>query len=455
LSPDQTTDQDQTSGQQAIQRGTVVDGKYEIVGKLGAGGVGVVYDARHRGLDRRVALKLLKSSAAEQDPEFRARFTREARVMSRLEHPHAVTVYDYGDHHGALYIAMEHLTGHALEDEVADAPLEIFRVINIAAQLCDVLTVTHEMDLVHRDIKPDNIFITETDHGPHATLVDFGLAFIATDKDLSRITQAGTVAGTPQFLSPEQAQASEIIGPASDIYSLGCVIYELLIGSPVVEGGPVLEMLNAHVFVPATSMRVEAPDSAIPASVDTFVLSMLSKTPEDRPTAFEAATFFRKMLASDDVRGRGRPAGLLEPRSRRALTSSNATEDSDGSSVQDTLDQPGESGTRRLGVRGDISRELVSAARAAGWQPLPYSANQSLDVVVVMAGESIDRELTGRHPTIAVVGSDSISDAVDLLKIGVEDVVADADPHEIIRKAHRLYRSHQRRLSQHQQSQER
>jgi serine/threonine protein kinase len=317
-----------------------------------------------------------------------------------------------------------------------------------------VLTVTHEMDLVHRDIKPDNIFITETDYGPHATLVDFGLAFIATDEDLSRITQAGTIAGTPQFLSPEQATAANIIGPPSDIYSLGCVIYELLIGVPVVDTGSIMEMLNAHVFVPATSMRVEAPESAIPASVDTFVLSMLAKTPEDRPTAFEAATFFRKMLASDDVRGRGRPAGLLEPRSNRALTSSNLKHgknklSTNAPSLEDTLDQPGSSGTRRLGVCGDISRSLVSAARAAGWQPMPLSLNptsqQALDVVVVLDSNDVSREITSKHPTIAVVGSDSIMDAVDLLKVGVQDVVADGDPQEIIRKAQRLYRSQQRR----------
>ncbi|MFP4600556.1 MAG: serine/threonine-protein kinase [Persicimonas sp.] len=426
----------------AIRPGVVIGDKYEVVAKLGAGGMGVVFEARHRWLDRRVAVKVLRTESMHGDPEFRARFTREARVMSRLDHPNAVTVYDYGEHDGALFIAMEYLDGHALEDEVGDGPIDKWRAIEICLQMCDVLTVTHEIGLVHRDIKPENIFITETDAGPHATMVDFGLAFIASDEDLSRMTKEGMVAGTPQFLSPEQARGSSDLGAASDIYSLGCVLYELLCGEPVVEGATLMEMLNAHVYVPATSMRVQVPDLELPAALDNFVLSMLAKSPEGRPSAFEASTFFRKLLASEEMRGRGRPARLLQPRSRRAVT---ATGVAGASATVAAASGPGAAAAGTLGVVGEVPSELLVAAHATGWKVSPWVDGGSFDVVVAMSPDAVTPQLAAAYPTVAVVGSASISEAVALLELGVQDVLVDAEPGEILRKAKRLHESRQRR----------
>jgi serine/threonine protein kinase len=424
-----------------IQPGDVIGDKYEVVSKLGEGGMGVVFEGRHLSLDRRVAIKLLRDDSKNDDADFRARFEREAKVQSRLEHPHAVTVYDYGSHDEALFLVMEFLEGHTLEDELGDGPLALTRALDIAEQICDVLTVTHDMELVHRDIKPENIFITETDSGPHAILVDFGLAFIRTDEDLARLTQEGIVAGTPQFLSPEQARARDI-GPASDIYSMGCVLYELLTGEPVVQGKSMMDLLNQHVMVPATSMRVKAPDAEISASLDNFVLSMLAKEPDERPTAIEAATFLRKTLASDDMRGRGRPARLLQPRTRRALTASDMEGATDS---KDAATETPASERRSLGVIGEVSKDLVVAGHVSGWQPEQFSAGGSFDVVVAMDRGAVTAELTSAYPTIAVVGSHSISDAVELLQLGVEDVVAFDEPEEIVRKAARLHTSRKRR----------
>ncbi len=429
----------------AIRPGVVIGDKYEVVTKLGAGGMGVVLEARHRWLDRRVAVKVLRTASMHDDPEFRARFTREARVMSRLDHPNAVTVYDYGEHEGALFIAMEYLEGHPLEDEVGDGPVDKWRAIEICLQMCDVLTVTHEIGLVHRDIKPENIFITETDAGPHATMVDFGLAFIASDEDLSRMTKEGTVAGTPQFLSPEQARGSSDLGPASDIYSLGCVLYELLCGEPVVEGATLMEMLNAHVYVPAKSMRVQAPDLEIPAALDNFVLSMLAKSPEARPSAFEAGTFFRKLLASEEMRGRGRPARLLQPRSRRAVTATGVAGASATVAAASGSREAAAGALGVVGVVGEVSSELMVAAHSSGWQVSPWVDGGSFDVVVAMSPDAVTPQLTAAYPTVAVVGSASISQAVALLEIGVEDVLVDDEPGEILRKAKRLHESRQRR----------
>ncbi|MGM0555517.1 MAG: serine/threonine protein kinase [Myxococcota bacterium] len=425
-----------------VQIGDVIDDKYEVVGELGAGGMGVVLEGLHRGLDRKVAIKLLRDNSKNNDPDFRARFSREAKVQSRLDHPNAVRVYDYGSHEGALFLVMEFLQGHPLEDEVGDGPMEQRRALVLAEQICDVLTVTHDMNLVHRDIKPENIFITETDQGPHATLVDFGLAFIATDEDLARLTQEGIVAGTPQFLSPEQARGRADIGPASDIYSLGCVLYELLTGEPVVEGESIIHLLNQHVMVPATSMRMKVPEAEISASLDNFVLSMLAKEPAERPTAIEAGTFLRKTLASDDMRGRGRPARLLQPRTRRALTASGM----DGADVPERTAEDIPADKRRsLGVIGEISKDLVVAAHVSGWQPKPFSPGGSFDVVVAMRPDDVTEELVSNYPTMAVVGSYSVSEAVDLLEMGVEDILAFDESEDIIRKAQRLFVSQQRR----------
>lgn len=423
----------------ALSPDAVIGGKYQVVDKLGAGGMGVVLEARHTSLDRRVAVKLLHAQSTD-DPEFRARFDREAKVMSRLDHPNAVTVYDYGEHDGALYIVMEYLVGHPLESEVGDGPIDKRRALEIALQMCDVLTVTHEMGLVHRDIKPENIFITETDAGPHATLVDFGLAFIAKDEDLSRMTQEGRLAGTPQFLSPEQARGLADIGPKSDIYSLGCVLYELLCGESVVEPAKLIEMLNAHVYVPTTSMRLKAPDVDIPASLDNFVLSMLAKEPEGRPSAFEASTFLRKLLASEEMRGRGRPARLLEPRSRRAVTAAGLAKASATAPNASGATNPGV-----LGLVGEASTEFSVAAQAAGWSVRDWQPGGDFDVVVALSPESVTRELAAAHPTLAVVGSPSIGRAVELLEMGVEDVAVDDAPDELLRKIQRLYDSRKRR----------
>lgn len=421
----------------------VLADKYQMVREIGAGGFGVVYEARHLGLDRRVAMKLMRGDDMNMDPEFRERFAREARVMSRLEHPNAVRVYDYGEHGNMLYIAMEFLEGHPLEDELPPDGMEIRRALEIIEQMCDVLTLTHSMGLVHRDIKPDNIFITDTDHGVHATLVDFGLAFIAGDQDLSRMTREGVLAGTPQFLSPEQAQASRDIGPPSDIYSLGCVLYELLCGQPAVTGKTVLEFLNQHVFVPATSLRVRAPDAGISPALDNFTLSMLHKDPAGRPTAFEAATFLRKMLASDDMRGRGRPAGLLQPRAVRALTANHLTDQ--GGAFRQTLPVTPTGTHPVLGVLGEVSAELTVAASVAGWEVRAYAPGAALDVLVVMDPAALTSALTAAYPTVAVVGSTSIPRGVELLHLGADDLVDRADPNEILRKARRLHAVIQRR----------
>lgn len=423
-----------TSG---IKIGDRISGRYELVRKIGAGGGGTVYEATHIGLDRQVALKTLKEPAFDGE-EFSKRFSREAKVMSRLDHPNAVRVFDFGEHEGTLFIVMELLEGKPLLDETNEGRLEMERAMGIVAQLCDVLTVTHDMNLIHRDIKPENVFLVEEEAGTRAKLVDFGLAFISDDEDLSRMTQEGMVSGTPQYLSPEQALGSTDIGAESDIYSLGCMFYEMLTGHRPFEGKTMIMLLNAHLYVPTTSLRVKAPEAEIPAALDSLVLSMMAKEAADRPTAVGVATFLRRMLASDDVRGRGRPSTLLEPRAGRAVTASHLA----AASREPDKETSTDSGLR-LGVIGEISPDLIAAARSSGWRVEPFDG--ACDVLVVCNREAITAELAEAHPIVAVLESDSVTSAVELLKLGVEDVLDVYSADEIIRKVARVHRSRSRR----------
>ena len=297
------------------------------------------------------------------------------------------------------------------------------------------------MNLIHRDIKPENVFLVEEEAGTRAKLVDFGLAFISDDEDLSRMTQEGMVSGTPQYLSPEQAVGSTEIGPESDIYSLGCMFYEMLTGHRPFEGKTMIMLLNAHLYVPTTSLRVKAPEADIPAALDSLVLGMMSKEAADRPTAVDVATMLRRMLASDDVRGRGRPSTLLEPRVGRSVTASHMT-----AAPQDASRKKPEESGLVLGVIGEISPELIAAARSSGWRAEPYTGGEC-DVLVVTKRDTITAELAGAHPVIAVLESDSVTGAVELLKLGVEDVLDVYSADQIIRKAARVYRSRSRRDS--------
>jgi serine/threonine-protein kinase len=438
--------------------GTVVGGRYEILSKVGSGGGGVVYAAKHLELDRQVALKVLWPSGLTEDI-FRQRFRREARVMSRLKHAHAVTVYDFGEHHGKPYLVMELLEGRPLEDELRRGRLPLERGLVIGAQIADVLHAAHGVDLVHRDVKPENILVIEKDNGPHAVLVDFGLAFIEGDEHLARLTHDGGISGTPQFLSPEQALAADTITSASDIYSLGCVFYEVFTGVPAVEATSTVKLLNAHVFLPATSMRVRCPEANLPGQLDNLILSMLDKDPESRPSAIDVATILRKVLGGGRARGRGRPDDLLAERSARAVTITPDTPDSGEHtpSARATARFPTEAAAARAGtgksssspvlaVAGAIDTDLVAAADVAGLRVVAFEVDgANYDAVVVDDPELVDAELVERTAVIVVLEPDQLDAAIELMKLGIDDVLHAPTPREVVRKALRAIRSRERK----------
>ncbi|HEY7076800.1 MAG TPA: protein kinase, partial [Solirubrobacteraceae bacterium] len=212
---------------QGIGRDTLIDGRYRVAHRLGSGGMADVWCAEDEQLGRRVALKLLAGRFAEDDA-FRERFRREAQAAAGLQHPNIVGIFDRGEWDGTPYIAMEFISGPTLKQLVREAgPLEPGRAIDLTIQVLRALRYAHKHGIVHRDIKPQNVILDEEGA---AKVADFGIAHAGA----SELTETGSIVGTAQYLSPEQAQGQPV-SPRSDLYSVGIVLYELLTGRPPFE----------------------------------------------------------------------------------------------------------------------------------------------------------------------------------------------------------------------------
>ncbi len=240
-------------------QGTVIDNRYTVIEPLGGGGMAQVYLAHDEVLDRDVALKMLKSQYAN-DEEFVERFRREAQSAARLTHPNIVSIYDRGrSEDGAYYIAMEHVPRGTLKERILrDGAFDPGVAAGVALQISDALQAAHESGVIHRDIKPQNVLVTKTGD---VKVTDFGIARAAS----SPLTQTSAVLGTAGYMSPEQATGKPV-GPQSDLYSLGIVLYEMLTGSlPYTADNPVAQAMM-HVQEPPRSPREANPD--VPEPLD-------------------------------------------------------------------------------------------------------------------------------------------------------------------------------------------
>jgi serine/threonine protein kinase/beta-lactam-binding protein with PASTA domain len=251
---------------------TLFDGRYRIQRKLGAGGMADVYLAEDQELGRRVAIKILNGRHANDD-QFIERFRREAKNAAALNHPNIVSIYDRGEAEDTYYIAMEYLDGRTLKELIVSrgaAPINV--AIEYARQILSALRFAHRHGIVHRDIKPHNVLV---DGEGRVKVTDFGIARAGT----SQMTETGSIVGTAQYLSPEQARGGEI-DPRSDLYSLGIVLYELLTGKTPFDGETPVEIAMKHLSntpKPPSKLR---PD--IPPELDMVVLRALAKNPDDR-----------------------------------------------------------------------------------------------------------------------------------------------------------------------------
>jgi serine/threonine-protein kinase len=258
-------------------------GQYRLSRLIGAGGMGEVYLAEHQMMKRPVAIKLIRPSKAA-DPQALARFEREVRATAKLSHWNTIEIFDYGrSDDGTFYYVMEYLPGLSLSELVEKhGPLPPARAIHLLVQTCDALAEAHARGLIHRDLKPGNIFAAHRG-GIHdvAKLLDFGLAKpISTDGAPIQLTQDGAITGSPLYMSPEQALGDSEPDARSDIYSLGAVAYYLLTGSPPFDGDKPMRVILAHAHeqvVPPSRLRAD-----IPADLEAVVLRCLAKNPADR-----------------------------------------------------------------------------------------------------------------------------------------------------------------------------
>src|SRR5688500_4968447 len=251
---------------------TTTIGRYRILEKVGQGGMGVVYRAHDTLLERVVALKIIATSI-EDNPELRERFFREARAAGQLSHRNIITIHDLGEHEGQPYLAMEFLTGEDLQHRLArQEPMSLRRKLEIAAETCDGLSFAHRRGLVHRDVKPANIFIT--DEGV-VKLLDFGLARMVA----SELTRSNTMMGTVNYMAPEQVRG-ERSDHRADIFSLGVVLYEMLSGRKAFQGDSfATTMYKILQDVPEPLLNI---DSSLPHEIVWLVEKALAKPRDER-----------------------------------------------------------------------------------------------------------------------------------------------------------------------------
>ncbi|MFD6875171.1 MULTISPECIES: protein kinase [unclassified Streptomyces] len=291
------------------ERERLIGERYQLATILGQGGMGQVWTAYDRRLDRRVAVKLLRpdkvAGPGTVAEELRRRFVRECRVTAQVDHPGLVTVHDAGSDGDELYLVMGYVEGSDLADHLAEHdPYPWPWAVSVVAQLCAVLSAVHAVPIVHRDLKPRNVMIR-----PDGTVLvlDLGVASVM-DTDTTRLTSTGSPIGSPAYMAPEQAMGGAV-GPYTDLYALGVLLYELLSGNVPFAGSTALGVLHRHLYEPPMPVRGVRPE--IPRELEELLMRLLAKDPQDRPGS--AQEVYEALAPLLPTRGSRLPAGPLDP----------------------------------------------------------------------------------------------------------------------------------------------
>ncbi len=255
--------------------------RYILVRAVAHSGMSEVFEARHEFTQRRVALKLIRAEASEHD-DTAERLRREGRAASAMGDPNIVDITDFGlDDDGGVYMVMEWLDGTTIREILNEGPMPREQALDLAAQTASGLASAHSIGVVHRDVKPENLMVIEgKDGSPLLKILDFGVAKVV-GRELEKLTRTGTIVGTPAYMSPEQARG-EAVDARSDVYSLGCVIYELFTGEPPFTSSSVMEVVLMHVDAEPTLPSAFAPKRQIPAALDKVIMRCLAKDPTER-----------------------------------------------------------------------------------------------------------------------------------------------------------------------------
>jgi eukaryotic-like serine/threonine-protein kinase len=357
--------------------GMTLAGKYRIDARLNEGGMGTVYRGTHVLMEKTVAIKVLRGALAA-DEKIVARFSREARAASRISHPHALTVTDFGeDESGHVFLVMEFLSGKTLKQVIRDdGPLPLARVVEITRQVGDALNAAHSEGVVHRDLKSDNIMLLDTIGGDHAKVLDFGIAKInePEGKIDTNLTAPNLVIGTPQYMSPEQCSQESEIDARSDIYSLGVILYEMLVGHVPFSGDSPTMVMMKHLQEPVPSVLEERED--LPATVARVVARAMAKVPDHRYqnaaelvedlTIAAGMTMNRAVAASGSFSPPANDAGdeVTMVRAREELPASNQ---------------------RRAPVTVPVGASMPPPPAASGFNPLKVLIPAAVGLLVVFA----------------------------------------------------------------------
>ncbi|MFF0318802.1 serine/threonine-protein kinase [Micromonospora sp. NPDC005252] len=284
-----------------MQAGDRIGDRYELTYPVGRGGMGQVWAGFDERLDRPVAIKFLRQLEVPEDERETAgkRFRREARATARLDHPGVPAVHDLGVHGEDLYLVMQLVPGIVLADHIAEQErLPVGEAVSIAAQVCSVLEAAHAASLVHRDLKPQNLMITPAGV---AKVLDFGVAALLNPAEASRITATGRTLGTPAYIAPEQAQGGPV-GPAADLYALGCILFEMLGGHPPYQAANAPDMMRRHLYSPIPIIGEYRSD--VPDDLAHLLYCLLAKDPAERPaSAGEVRRLLNPFVDGDDTPG--------------------------------------------------------------------------------------------------------------------------------------------------------
>jgi serine/threonine-protein kinase len=384
--------------------GRVIADRYLILAVLGEGGMGRVYLAEHVKMNRQCAVKVMNPSLLHDDDSHQ-RFAREASSAASILHPNVAAVFDYGEADKIVYLVMEYVDGESISTIVGrEGALDPRRAIDIARQVADGLHAAHELGIVHRDLKPDNIIVTRNKSGKEIPkVVDFGIAKAVTDSREDGLTQSGLVIGTPEYMSPEQLLGDPVDARA-DIYSLGCILYQMLTGRPAFAAESREQMIRRRLHESPPHIRDLLPD--LPRRLDTTIVHMLARSPKDRMhTAAEA----RDALDPALVLGGWDPANITVPSPLATMGPYR-----NDPSLQPTMPMPAvRSSPRRVVVASAIGGVLLVGALAVvrwtGLDGTPASATPVSPPVQASAATDSNALLDTLPITVGVVPTGEVA----------------------------------------------